>query len=37
MSDKVVDSYLLTLKSFPDWFVTSNIIEKVDRAVFSND
>ena len=30
-------SYLLALKFVPYWFSTSNMIEKLDNAVFSND
>ena len=37
MCDKAVDSYLLTLKFVPHWFVTSKMIEKLDSVVFSND
>ena len=37
MWDKFVDSCLLALKFVPDWFVTSNRIEKFDSVVFSND
>ena len=37
MCDKVVDSYLLSLKFVPDWLVMSKMIEKPDNAIFSND
>ena len=37
MCDKAVDSYPLSLKFVPDWFVTNKIIEKLDNAEFSND
>ena len=37
MCDKAVDSYLLVLNFFSDWFVTSKMIEKLDNALFSND
>ena len=37
MCGKAVDSYLLALKFFPNYFVTCKMIEKVDNAVFSND
>ena len=30
--DKTFDSYLLTLKYIPDWFVISQMIEKLDNA-----
>ena len=33
---KAVDSYLLASKFVFDWFVTSEIIEKLDNAVVSN-
>ena len=29
--------YPLALKFVPDWFVTNNIIEKIDSAVFPDD
>ena len=37
MCDKAVNSHLLALKFFPDWFVRSKMIEKLDSTVFSND
>ena len=37
MSVNFVDSYLLALKFVPDWFVTSNMDEKRDTAVFYID
>ena len=37
MRIKFVDSYLLALKPVPDWFVTSNMDEKRDAAVFYID
>ena len=37
MYDKTVDSYLLALKFVLDGIVTSEMIEKFDNAVFSND
>ena len=37
MFDKAVDCYLLTLKFVPDWFVTNNMIEKLDSTMFSDD
>ena len=36
MCDKAVDAFLLTLKSFPDRFVTNNMLEKLDDVMFSN-
>ena len=35
--NKAVNSYLLSLKFFSDWFVTSKIIGYLDNAFFSND
>ena len=35
--DKAVESYLQTLKSVPDWFITSKTFKKLDNVVFSND
>ena len=32
-----VDSYLIALSFVPDWFVTNNIIEKLENNIFSND
>ena len=37
MCDKAIDSYLLALNMVPEWFVTSQMIEKVDSAVLPND
>ena len=37
MCDKAIDSYLLALKFVSDWFVTNNMIEKLDSIVFSDD
>ena len=37
MCNKAVDSYLPTLKFIPDWFVISEMIEKANDAVLSND
>ena len=37
MCNKAVNSYLLSLKFFSDWFVTSKIIGYLDNALFSND
>ena len=36
MCDKAVDAFLLTLKSFPDRFVTNNMLEKLDDVMFCN-
>ena len=35
--DKAVNGFLPTLKFVPDWFVTSNMIKKLDDALFAND
>ena len=37
MCDKAVDSFPLISKFAPGWFITSEMIEKLDSAVFSND
>ena len=37
MSDKAVDSFLLTLKFVPDWFVTSRIIKKLYNSLLTDD
>ena len=37
MCDIAFDDFLLALKFVPNWFVTSNMIEKLDFALFSND
>ena len=37
MCDKTVDSYIQALKFVPDCFTASNMIQKRDGAVFSND
>ena len=37
MCDKADDSYLLTVKFVPDWFVMSKMLKKLDNSVFSND
>ena len=37
MCDKAVDSYLLILKLFSDWILTSKMIEKFDSGVLSNN
>ena len=37
MCYKTVDSSLLALKFASGWFVTSNMIEKLDNALFSDD
>lgn len=37
MCDKTVDSDIQALKSIPDCFAASNMIQKRDGAVFSND
>ena len=37
MSVNFVDSYLLALKFVPDWFLTGNMDEKRDTAVFYID
>ena len=34
---KLIDSYQLTLKFVPGWFVTNEMSEKLDNAVFSNE
>ena len=34
---ELIDSYQLTLKFVPGWFVTNEMIEKLDNAVFSNE
>ena len=34
---ELFDSYQLTLKFVPGWFVTNEMIEKLDNAVFSNE
>ena len=36
MCDKVVDSYLFSLKFVPDWFVMSKKTEKLENAIFFN-
>ena len=37
MSDKAVDSFLLTLKFVADWFVTSRIIKKLYNSLLTDD
>ena len=37
MCVKAVDSYLLTLKFVPYWFVMSKMLEKLDNSVFTNE
>ena len=37
MCNKAVDSSLQALKFVPDSFVRSNLIEKLDSTLFSND
>ena len=37
MCDIAFDDFLLALKFVLNWFVTSNLIEKLDCALFSND
>ena len=37
MCDRAAESCLLALKFTHDWFVTKNIIEEVDSAVFYED
>ena len=37
MSDKAVDSFLLTLKFVPDWFFTSRIIKKLYNSLSTDD
>ena len=37
MCNKTLDVFLRTLKFLPDWFVTSNMIKKLDDDLFSND
>ena len=37
MSDKAVDSFLLTLKFIPDWFFTSRIIKKLYNSLWTDD
>ena len=36
MCDEAGDACMLALKFVPDWSVTSEIIKKIDNAVFSN-
>ena len=37
MCDEAVDDCLATLKCISDWFITSEILEKVDNALYAND
>ena len=37
MCDKPVEYFLLALKLFPDWFVTSKTIKKLHNALFEED
>ena len=37
MCDKTVASYLIAITFASDWFVTSKIIENLDKHAFSND
>ena len=37
LCDKAVDAYLPTLKFVSDWFVTNEMLERLDDVVFSND
>ena len=37
MCDKVVDSYLFSLKFVPDWFVMSKMTDKLENVIFFND
>ena len=36
MCDKAVDSHHITLKYFPNWFVTNKMLRKLDISIFSN-
>ena len=37
MRDKAVDDFPTTLKSVPDWFVTSKVIKNLHSALFADD
>ena len=37
MCDEAVDDFLSALKSFPDWFVQSKMIKKLNDALLPND
>ena len=37
MLDEAVDNCLAAFKFIPDWFVTSNILQKFDNALHAND
>ena len=37
MLDEAVDDCLAAIKFIPDWFVTSNILQKFDNALYAND
>ena len=37
MCDKAFDACLADLKFVPDWFVTTEMLEKLDNVVFSSD
>ena len=37
MCDKDVNVFLPTLRFVPDWFVSYEMLEKLDDALFTND
>ena len=37
MCDKATDSFLKTSKFVPNWFVTNNMVKKLDDALSSNE